>query len=98
MTGMPDTKFAPIIRVSQITDGYPYRGEPALPGPDIAVIVCVWGPSYADKTHEYFVRGVPVGRTTLSKTDNGRMYRVCVFPGGHWQWVNEGNLSSRRIK
>jgi hypothetical protein len=93
-----DSRFAPIIRISKICNGREFGGQPGYPGPDIAVIVCMWGPSHADRTHTYHVRGTPVDRTTLSKLDNGRQYRVCVFPGGHWQWVNEGNISSRKFK
>lgn len=99
MSGMPaDTRFAPVIVISQIQDGRRYGGQESLPGPDIAVIVAIWGPSYQDKTHTYNVRGVPVGRTTVSETRGGRIYRICVFPDGRTMWVNEGNISSRKIK
>ena len=92
-----DNKFAPPIRLSQITDGHPYGGQPALPGPDIAVIVAQWGPAYKDTTHEYFVRGVRVSRTTITEESNGRLYRWCLFPDGRTMLVNEGNIRSKRI-
>jgi hypothetical protein len=93
-----DTKFAPIIRISQITEGRQYDGQPALPGPDIAVIVAQWGPLHTDKTHTYYVRGVPVCRTTITENSNGRIYRWCLFPDGRVMKVNEGNINSRKIK
>lgn len=99
MTGLPpDSRFTAPIRLSQIQNGRTYGGQPGLPGPDIAVIVASWGPSHGDKTHTYYVRGVPVGRTTVGKVDNSRMYRWCIFPDGSWQLVNEGNITWRLIK
>jgi hypothetical protein len=93
-----DTKFAPIIRISQIKDGRQYAGQAGIPGPDIAVIVAQWGPLHTDKTHTYNVRGVPVCRTTITELSNGRMYRWVMFPDGRVMKVNEGNISSRKIK
>lgn len=99
MSGMPEyTKFAPVIQISQIRNGQRWGGEDAIPGPDIAVIVAVWGPLHSDKTHEYFVRKVPVCRTSITELDNGRRYRWCMFPDGRVMKVNEGNISSRKIK
>jgi len=98
MSIVNDNKFGPPIRLSGITNGRPYGGEPALPGPDIAVIVAQWGPSFKDVTHDFFVRGVRISRTTITEESNGRLYRWCVFHDGTNRvlLVNEGNIRSRR--
>lgn len=97
MSIVSDNKFGPPIRLSGITNGYAYDGQPALPGPDIAVIVAQWGPSFKDTTHTYYVRGVQVSRTTITEESGGRLYRWCLFPDGRTMLVNEGNIRSKRI-
>jgi hypothetical protein len=83
MTTNPDSKFKPLIRISQIED-------------DVAAIVTVWGPLHKDTTHNHFVRGVPVSRTSITEESNGRMYRWCVFPDFRVMLVNEGNIIAKR--
>ena len=96
MSIVQDNKFGPPIRISRIENGHPFGGQPALPGPDIAVIVAQWGPSFKDATHDFFVRGVRISRTTITEESNGRLYRWCVFPDGRVMLVNEGNIRSKR--
>jgi hypothetical protein len=94
-----DTKFAPVIVLSQIKDGRDFGGQAGKPGPDIAVIVEQWHPMYRDTTHAHFVRGVPVSRTSMTEEHGGRRYRWCVFPDDYRvMLVNEGNISSKRIQ
>lgn len=87
---MNDTKFAPVIRISGLNAG--------TKDADIAVIVAQWHPALRDTTHQFFVRGVPVSRTTITQECAGRLYRWCVFPGYRVMLVNEGNLTSRRLQ
>ncbi len=97
MSIVQDNKFGPPIRISRIENGRPFGGQPALPGPDIAVIVAQWGPAFKDTTHNYFVRSVQVSRTTITEESGGRLYRWCLFPDGRVMLVNEGNIRSKRI-
>lgn len=99
MSIVQDNKFGPPIRISGIREGKPFGGQPALPGPDIAVIVAQWGPAFKDTTHNYFVRGVQVSRTTITEESGGRLYRWCMFHDGtnRVMLVNEGNIRSKRI-
>lgn len=84
MTIVDDNKFGPPIRISQIKE-------------DIAVIMVQWGPAYKDTTHVFFVRNVPVSRTTITEEIDGRLYRWCVFPDYRVMLVNEGNIRSKRM-
>ena len=86
---MNDTEFAPVIRYSSLNAG--------TKDADIGVIVAQWHPAYKDTTHAFFVRGVPVSRTSVTQEAGGRLYRWCVFPGYRVMLVNEGNLVSKRI-
>jgi hypothetical protein len=61
------------------------------------VIVAQWHPAYKDTTHSFFVRGVPVSRTSVTQEAGGRLYRWCVFPDYRVMLVNEGNLTSKRL-
>lgn len=66
---------------------------------DILVLAAVWGPSPQQRYFTHTVRGVPVQVLTISKLDERNVsYRQVVFPGHHVQWVNEGNIRSRKIK
>jgi hypothetical protein len=93
-----DTKFAPVIVLSQIKEGRDFGGQAGKPGPDIAVIVEQWHPMYRDTTHAHFVRGMPVSRTSVTEDSNGRKYRWCVFPDYRVMKVNEGNITSKRLQ
>ena len=84
MTIVDDNKFAPPIRLSQIPE-------------DISVIVASWGPPYKNTTHAYFVRHVPVARTTITEEHGGRLYRYCEFPDHRVMLVNEGNIRSKKL-
>lgn len=86
---MNDNKFAPPIRYSAIGEG--------TKDADIGVIVASWGPLVKDQTHAFFVRGVPVSRTSVTQEAGGRLYRWCIFPDYRVMLVNEGNLTSRRL-
>lgn len=86
---MNDTKFAPVIRISGLNTG--------TKDADIAVIVAQWHPAYKDTTHSFFVRGMPVSRTSITQEAGGRLYRWCVFPDYRVMLVNEGNLTSKRL-
>ena len=84
MTIVDDNKFGPPIRISKI-DG------------DISVIVAQWGPAFKDTTHAFFVRNMPVSRTTITETHGERLYRWCMFTDGRVMLVNEGNIRSKRL-
>lgn len=84
MTIVDDNKFGPLTRISRIPE-------------DISVIVAQWGPAYKDTTHVFFVRGVPISRTTITQEHGGRLYRWCVFPDYRTMLVNEGNIRSKRM-
>jgi hypothetical protein len=64
---------------------------------DISVIVARWGPSIKDGKYRYTLRGVPVSPTCVQKVEQGRSYRMCIFPDHAWQWVNEGNIEQRKL-
>jgi hypothetical protein len=89
MSPNPDTKFAPIIRISQIT---------GPDGPDIATIVAIWGPMQGDRDRDYSVRGVPVSRWSITEQHKGQSYRWCLFPDYRVMLVNESNITSRKQK
>lgn len=82
---MDNTKMVPVKRISQIEG-------------DVLAVVAVWGPMHKDETHEHFVRGVPVSRTSMHFEDKGRMYRWCRFPDGRTMVVNEGNIVAKKIR
>ena len=82
---MSEKKFVPVKRISQIEG-------------DVLAVVAVWGPMQKDETHDHFVRGVPVSRTSMHYEDKGRMYRWCVFPDGRVMAVNEGNIVAKRVR
>jgi hypothetical protein len=84
MSIVDDNKFGPPIRISQIPE-------------DIAVIVVRFEPAYKDTTHCFFVRNVPVSRTSIVEEAGGRLYRWCVFPDGRVMLVNEGNIRSKKL-
>ena len=64
---------------------------------DQSRIVAVYGPLGKDIANAWYVRGVEVSRLDIVQTNQrGQSHRLCVFPGGHQQWVNEGNLIGRR--
>jgi hypothetical protein len=86
MTIVDDNKFGPPLRYSQIPE-------------DIGVIVAQWGPAYKDTTHEYFVRGVRISRTTITEEKDGRLYRWCLFHdgSGRTMLVNEGNIRAKKL-
>jgi hypothetical protein len=84
MTTNSDSKFCPPIRISRIEE-------------DISVVVAQWGPAYKDTTHAFFVRNVPVSRTTITEEHGGRLYRWCVFPDFRVMLVNEGNIRSKKL-
>ncbi len=86
---MNDTKFAPVIRRSQIGAGTPEA--------DIGVVVAQWRSAHKDDTHRFFCRGVPISRTGITQEAGGRLYRWCVFPDFRVMLVNEGNITSRRL-
>ena len=64
---------------------------------DILALVAVFGPHDREENYIHTVRGVVVQTTHHTKTEAGKRYRLCIFPGWNYQWVNEGNLRSRRI-
>lgn len=64
---------------------------------DTHAIVAKYGPNGKEEFFAYNVRGVPVQTTRQTKHEAGKSYRLCIFPGWNYQWVNEGNLRSRKI-
>lgn len=65
---------------------------------DTSAVVCVWQSSLKDQHSVFTVRGVEVFRLDVVHTDDrGISYRLCSFPGHRLQWVNEGNIRSRRV-
>ncbi len=92
-----DTMFADPIRLSQITDGHKFAGQPGIPGPDIAVIVAVYESGFRDRTNVHTVRGVRVSRLAMTELHGGRLYRWCTFPDGRTMLVNEGNIREHRL-
>lgn len=66
---------------------------------DQLILRAVWGPSPQQRYFTHAVRGVPVQVTTLTQlSDRNISYRLCVFPDGREQWVNEGNIRSKKVK
>lgn len=63
-----------------------------IPG-DVLVLVAVFGPSPRQRYWHHTVRGVPVQWTELT---NGKL-RLCIFPDGNEQWVNEQNVRSVKM-
>ena len=64
---------------------------------DQSRIAAIYGPQGKDIAYEFFLRGVRVERFDITRTNaRGQVYRLCRFPDGGDQWVNEGNLDARR--
>lgn len=64
---------------------------------DKLAIVASFGPNGKEQYFQHSVRGVVVQTTRQTKVEDGKSYRLCVFPGWRYEWVNEGNIRSRKI-
>ncbi|HXS14461.1 MAG TPA: hypothetical protein VN734_17310 [Acidobacteriaceae bacterium] len=64
---------------------------------DILALVASYGPLNREENYIHTVRGVTVEITRQSKIEHGKSYKLCVFPGWRFQWVNEGNIRSKRL-
>lgn len=60
---------------------------------DKLALVAVFGPSAKQLYWRHSVRGVPVQWCEIT---NGKL-RLCIFPDGNEQWVNEQNIRSVKI-
>lgn len=65
---------------------------------DKLALVARFGPNGKEEFFAYTVRGVPVQTTRQTKVEHGKSYRLCIFPGWSFQWVNEGNIRSRKLQ
>lgn len=64
---------------------------------DVLALVASYGPLHREENYVHTVRGVTVEVTRESKIEHGKSYKLCIFPGWRFQWVNEGNIRSKRI-
>ena len=64
---------------------------------DILAIVASYGPHAREENYTHTVRGVVVQTTRHTKVEVGKQYRLCIFPNWAYQWVNEGNIRSKRV-
>lgn len=64
---------------------------------DKLALVASYGPNGKEQYFAHSVRGVPVQTTRQTNQEHGKSYRLCIFPGWRYQWVNEGNIRSRRL-
>lgn len=64
---------------------------------DKLALVASYGPNGKEEFFVHFVRGVQVQTTRQTDVQAGKSYRLCIFPGWRYQWVNEGNIRSRKI-
>jgi hypothetical protein len=65
---------------------------------DVLVLAASYGPLPREEFFHHTVRGVTVEITRQTKVDDRNVsYRLCVFPGFRLQWVNEGNIRSRKL-
>jgi hypothetical protein len=64
---------------------------------DKLALVASFGPNGKEEFFVHYVRGVVVQTSRQTKTEFGKSYRLCIFPGWRYQWVNEGNIRSRKI-
>lgn len=83
----PVTKQLEAIRIRQVSQ---------IPEDKLA-LVAVFGPNGKEQYFQHSVRGVVVQTTRQTKVEDGKSYRLCIFPGWSFQWVNEGNIRSRRL-
>lgn len=77
-------KAISLTQVSQIPD-------------DKLALVASFGPNGKEEFFRHSVRGVEVQTTRQTDVRFGKSYRLCIFPGWNFQWVNEGNIRSRKI-
>lgn len=63
---------------------------------DILALVASYGPLNREENYVHTVKGVTVQITRESKVEAGKSYKLCIFPGWRFQWVNEGNIRSKR--
>lgn len=80
----PQYKAISVRQVSQIPE-------------DKLALVASFGPNGKEEFFIHTVRGVPVYTTRQTEVHGGKSYRLCIFPGWRYQWVNEGNIRSHRI-
>jgi hypothetical protein len=64
---------------------------------DKLALVASYGPNGKEEFFQHSVRGVVVQTTRQTELHAGKSYRLCIFPGWRYQWVNEGNIRSRKV-
>lgn len=65
---------------------------------DDLILAASYGPLHREQHYHHTVRGVTVEITRQTKLDIRNVsYRLCIFPGFRLQWVNEGNIRSRKL-
>lgn len=64
---------------------------------DHLAIVARYGPNGKEEFFTHHVRGQQVQTTRQTKQEFGKSYRLCIFPGWRYEWVNEGNIRSKKI-
>lgn len=74
-----------LIQVSQIPE-------------DQHAIVAKYGPNGKEEFFTHYVRSQQVQTTRQTKQEHGKSYRLCIFPGWRYQWVNEGNIRSKKLQ
>lgn len=64
---------------------------------DKLALVARYGPNGKEEFFTHSVRGQQVQTTRQTKHEFGKSYRQCIFPGWRLEWVNEGNIRSKKI-
>lgn len=80
----PQHKAISVTQISQIPE-------------DKLALVASFGPNGKEEFFIHTVRGVPVQTTRQTDVKFGKSYRLCIFPGWRYQWVNEGNIRSHKV-
>lgn len=65
---------------------------------DKLALVARFGPNGKEEYYTHSVRNQPVQTTRQTKQEHGKSYRLCIFPGWNYQWVNEGNIRSKKLQ
>lgn len=65
---------------------------------DKLALVARYGPNGKEEFFAHFVRGQQVQTTRQTKQEFGKSYRLCIFSDWRYEWVNEGNIRSKKLQ